>query len=81
MLAALFIPFPIIMLPVVKQTALLGLDNQVGLILLYMVYGLSFNIFIFVAYIHSIPIELEEAARMDGAQHLARVLEGRSSRC
>jgi raffinose/stachyose/melibiose transport system permease protein len=66
-LAGIFVPFPIIMLPVVKETALLGLDNQFGLILLYTVYGLSFNIFIFVAYIQSIPIELEEAARMDGA--------------
>lgn len=30
LLAALFIPFPIIMLPLVKQTSLLGLDNQAG---------------------------------------------------
>ena len=34
-----------------------------GLILLYVVYGLAFNIFIFTAYIQSIPRELEEAAR------------------
>ena len=67
LLAALFIPFPIIMLPLVKQTALLGLDNQGGMILLYTIYGLSLNIFIYTAYIRSIPIELEEAARMDGA--------------
>lgn len=66
-IAALFVPFPIIMLPVVRQTALLGLDNPVGLVILYTVYGLSLNIFIYVAYIRSIPIELEEAARTDGA--------------
>ncbi|KRB36041.1 carbohydrate ABC transporter permease [Microbacterium sp. Root180] len=66
-LAALFIPFPIIMLPLVKQTAILGLDNQAGMIILYTIYGLSINIFIYTAYIRSIPIELEEAARMDGA--------------
>lgn len=65
--SALFVPFPILMLPVAKQTAMLGLDNQVGLILLYTVYGLSFNVFIYVAYIRSIPHELEEAARVDGA--------------
>jgi len=65
--SALFVPFPILMLPVAKLTASLGLDNQIGLILLYVVYGLSFNIFIFVAYINSIPHELEEAAQMDGA--------------
>ena len=67
LLAALFIPFPIIMLPLVKQTALLGLDNQAGMIVLYTIYGLSLNIFIYTAYIRSIPIELEEAARVDGA--------------
>ncbi|KUG62025.1 ABC transporter permease [Kocuria rosea subsp. polaris] len=66
-ISALFVPFPILMLPVAKQTAALGLDNPAGLILLYVVYGLSFNIFIFTAYIRSIPVELEEAARMDGA--------------
>lgn len=66
-IAALFVPFPIIMLPVTKETALLGLDNQVGLFLLYTVYGLSFNVFIYTAFIRSIPRELEEAAIMDGA--------------
>ncbi|MDQ1006792.1 raffinose/stachyose/melibiose transport system permease protein [Streptomyces sp. V4I23] len=65
--SALFVPFPIIMLPVVKQTALLGLDNQAGLILLYVVYGLSFNIFLYVGFLRSVPRELEEAARTDGA--------------
>jgi raffinose/stachyose/melibiose transport system permease protein len=30
-------------------------------------YGLGFNIFIFTAYIQSIPRELEEAAAIDGA--------------
>jgi raffinose/stachyose/melibiose transport system permease protein len=67
LLAALFIPFPIIMLPLVKETALLGLDNQAGLIVLYTVFGLSLNVFVYTAYIRSIPIELEEAARVDGA--------------
>ena len=67
LLAALFVPFPIIMLPLVKQTAIMGIDNQVGLIILYTVLGLSTTVFIYAAYIRSIPIELEEAARMDGA--------------
>ena len=65
--SALFVPFPIIMLPVAKETAILHLDNRVGLILLYVVYGLAFNIFIFTAYINSIPKALEEAASIDGA--------------
>ncbi|MFT3888247.1 MAG: carbohydrate ABC transporter permease [Arachnia sp.] len=66
-LSAMFIPFPIIMLPLVQQTAMLGLDNKWGLIVLYTVFGISTNVFIYTAYVRSIPIELEEAARMDGA--------------
>lgn len=65
--SALFIPFPIIMLPIVKQTSALGLNNPIGLILLYVVYGMAMNIFIYVGYIRSIPVELEEAAIVDGS--------------
>ena len=67
LVSAIFVPFPIIMLPVVKQTSLLGLDNQGGLILLYTVFGLSTNTLFFTAFIRSIPVELEEAALLDGA--------------
>ncbi|MGG1574789.1 carbohydrate ABC transporter permease [Fictibacillus sp. NRS-1165] len=65
--SAMFVPFPIIMLPVVKEMSLLGLNNMAGLIFLYIVYGLAFNIFIYVGYIRSIPYSLEEAAYVDGA--------------
>jgi raffinose/stachyose/melibiose transport system permease protein len=63
----MFIPFPIIMLPLVKQTSAWGMDNLVGLIILYIVFNLSFNVFIYIGYIRAIPVELEEAAIMDGA--------------
>jgi raffinose/stachyose/melibiose transport system permease protein len=65
-LSAMFIPFPIIMLPIVKEMSSLGLLNTIGLIILYVVYGLSFNTFVYVGYIKSIPRELEEAAMIDG---------------
>ncbi|KSU82176.1 ABC transporter permease [Fictibacillus enclensis] len=64
--SAMFVPFPIIMLPLVKQTSQLGMDNPGGLIFLYIVYGAALNIFIYVGYIRSIPRELEEAAIVDG---------------
>lgn len=66
-ISAMFIPFPIIMLPIVNQTSAWGMDNLAGLIVLYVVYNLSFNMFIYIGYIRSIPKELEEAAIMDGA--------------
>ncbi|WP_026674561.1 carbohydrate ABC transporter permease [Alkalihalobacterium bogoriense] len=66
LVSAMFIPFPIIMLPIVKQMSSLGLTNPTGLIILYVVYGLSFNVFLYVGYIKAIPKELEEAAIVDG---------------
>ena len=65
--AAMFVPFPIIMLPLVRQMSHIGLANQWGLIILYVVYGISFNVFVYVGYLRSIPMELEEAALVDGA--------------
>jgi raffinose/stachyose/melibiose transport system permease protein len=66
-ISALFVPFAIVMLPIAKETAILGLDNRLGLIFLYIIFGLSLNIFIYVGYLKSIPKELEEAAVIDGA--------------
>lgn len=65
-ISAMFIPFPIIMLPIVKLMSNLGIDNQFGLAFLYVVYGLAFNIFLYVGYLKSLPVELEEAAIVDG---------------
>lgn len=66
-LSAMFVPFPIIMLPLVKQVNMLHMGNVVGIILLYVVFGLPFNIFLYAGYIKTIPISLEEAATIDGA--------------
>lgn len=66
-LSAMFIPFPIIMLPLVKQMAAMGISNRWGLILLYTVFQLSFNTLLYTGYMQSIPVALEEAAFIDGA--------------
>ena len=42
-LSAMFVPFPIIMLPIVKQVTMLHMDNVIGIIFLYVVFGLPFN--------------------------------------
>ncbi|NJP39241.1 carbohydrate ABC transporter permease [Alkalicoccus luteus] len=64
--SAMFVPFPIIMLPIVNQMSAIGLMNLNGLVLLYIVYGLAFNVFLYTGYIKTIPKELEEAAIVDG---------------
>lgn len=67
LLTALFVPFPILMLPLVKQMAALGLDNVIGAILLYVVYNMAFNTLLYTGYLNTIPVALDEAATIDGA--------------
>ena len=62
----LFIPSQIIMLPIVKQMAALNMMNTWGLILLYVTFSLTRGVFLFVNYIRVLPIEIEEAAQIDG---------------
>ena len=66
-LSAMFIPFPVIMLPIVKQMAAIGFDNIFGLMFLYVIYGLPFNTFVYVGYLRGVPPDMEEAAFIDGA--------------
>ena len=69
-LAMMFVPFTVIMLPIAHQMGSLHLDNQLGLMLLYTILGLGTNLFIAIGFIRSIPVSLEEAARVDGAGEL-----------
>ena len=70
MLLGLFIPSQVILLPIVKQMAALRLMNQWGLILLYITFSLTRGAFLFVNYIRALPIEIEEAAQIDGCNVL-----------
>lgn len=66
LLMGLFIPSQVIMLPVTKLMTKLNMLNQTGLILLYAAFSLTRGVFLFVNYIRGLPIEIEEAARVDG---------------
>ena len=67
LLAAMFIPFPVVALPQIQLTGRFGLDNPVGVVLLATMFQLSFSVLLFTAFLRSIPLELEESARVDGA--------------
>ncbi|WP_114853938.1 carbohydrate ABC transporter permease [Brachybacterium sp. YJGR34] len=67
LLAAMFIPFPVVALPQVQLTGILGLDNPIGVAILHIVFALAFNTMLFSAFLRSIPISLEESMRIDGA--------------
>ncbi|MCD8021142.1 MAG: carbohydrate ABC transporter permease [Clostridiales bacterium] len=65
--SGMFVPFAILMMPLVKQTAQIGLDNVAGVILCYVVFYMPMNVLLYSGYLTNIPIALEEAARVDGA--------------
>lgn len=67
LLAAMFIPFPVVALPQIQLTGRVGLDNPLGVIILATMFQLSFSVLLFTAFLRSIPLELEESARIDGA--------------
>ena len=61
------VPFAILMMPLVKQTAEMGLGNMAGVIILYLVFYMPMNVLLYSGYLKNIPIALEEAACIDGA--------------
>lgn len=66
-ISGMFVPFAILMMPLAKQTAEMGLANWAGVILLYVVFYMPMNILLYAGYLVNIPLALEEAARVDGA--------------
>ena len=65
--SGMFVPFSILMMPLVKQTAQMGLGNRLGVILLYVVFYMPMNVLLYTGYVKSVPMALEEAANIDGA--------------
>ena len=65
--SGMFVPFAILMMPLIKQTAQLGIANRFGVIVLYVVFYMPINLMLYTGYLKNIPLALEEAARVDGA--------------
>ena len=65
--SGMFVPFAILMMPLVKETAILGLDNRLGVILLYLVFYMPINVMLYSGYLKNIPLAMEESAEIDGA--------------
>ena len=65
--SGMFVPFAILMMPLVKQTAQMGIANRFGVIVLYVVFYMPMNLLLYAGYLKNIPIALEEAAFVDGS--------------
>ncbi|MFC3883647.1 carbohydrate ABC transporter permease [Bacillus songklensis] len=69
--AAMVIPFQSIMIPLVKVAGNMGLLNSIwGLVFMYLGFGSGMTIFLYHGFIKGIPVELEEAAIIDGCSPL-----------
>ena len=73
LVASMVIPFQVVMLPLVQWLRMLGdfigfklSGSYVGIVLCYLGFGMALSVFIFHGFIKSIPLELEEAADIDG---------------
>jgi len=76
--AAMVIPFQVVMFPLLSwfhvletafgltRTPFRLLQNYPGIILAYIGFGSSLSVFLFHGFIKSVPLELEEAATIDG---------------
>ena len=64
---SMIVPFQMVMFTMSKFANMLGIDNPVGIIILYVGFGCGMATFMFSGFIKSIPLALEEAAMIDGA--------------
>jgi raffinose/stachyose/melibiose transport system permease protein len=63
---SMIVPFQMVMFTMSKMANVLRLDNPVGIIVIYLGFGAGLSVFIFSGFVKSIPLEIEEAATMDG---------------
>ncbi|MCZ4274148.1 carbohydrate ABC transporter permease [Maritalea porphyrae] len=70
-LSGLMLPLRLAIIPLFIQLKALGLvDNLIGLICIYTAMSLPATVFIMTGFLRSLPSELEDSARMDGASEL-----------
>ena len=67
---SMIVPFQMVMFPMVKLSDTLNLSNPVGMIALYLGFGAGLSVFMFSGFVKSIPLEIEEAAMIDGCNPL-----------
>ncbi|QOR68803.1 carbohydrate ABC transporter permease [Cytobacillus suaedae] len=65
--SAMVIPFQTVMIPLMKLGGALQLTNSIpGLIIMYFGFGVPLSLFLYHGFVKTVPIEIEESAKMDG---------------
>lgn len=63
---SMIVPFQMVMYTMTYFVFELGLNNQPGIVFIYLGFGAGLSVFMFSGFIKGIPAEIEEAATIDG---------------
>ena len=63
---SMIVPFDMVMFTMSKMANILHLDNPIGIILIYLGFGAGLSVFMYSGFVKSIPLDIEEAATIDG---------------
>lgn len=67
---SMIVPFQMVMFPLSKMADMFSLDNPLGMVFIYLGFGAGLSVFMFSGFVKSIPLEIEEAAMIDGCNPL-----------
>lgn len=65
-LFSMIVPFQMVMFTLSKFANILHLGNPFGIVIVYLGFGAGLAVFMFTGFVKSIPVEIEEAAYIDG---------------
>lgn len=63
---SMIVPFQMVMFTMTKTAGELNLDSPWGIVVIYLGFGAGLAVFMFTGFLKSVPIEVEEAAMIDG---------------
>ena len=71
---SMVVPFQMVMFTMVDLADKFHLRNPLGMCILYLGFGAGLSVFMFSGFVKSIPLEIEEAAMIDGANRFQRII-------
>ena len=67
---SMIVPFQMVMYTMTYVVNLIEFDNIFGIILVYLGFGSGLSVFMFTGFVKGVPLEIEEAATIDGCNPL-----------
>lgn len=67
---SMIVPFQMVMYTMTYISTTLHLNNPIGIIVIYLGFGSGLAVFMFTGFVKSVPIDIEEAAMIDGCNPL-----------